>query len=123
MGRADELMKSAEERRGHAPQRWLRFMADVDPDFLEAYDDLYGATSARGVHVSLKFQELVTIAALAVRREDFGMRAHVKRAYRLGATTEEIVETLQTACVHTGALTLAHGLRVVLDVLDELHRR
>ncbi len=59
------------------------------------------------------------MAALAVKREDFGIGNHIERALRLGATKEEIVETLQAAYFHTGALTLVHGLKSLMEVLEK----
>jgi hypothetical protein len=38
---------------------------------------------------------------------------------RLGATRDEIVEVLQSAYFHTGALTLVHGMIALIDVLKE----
>lgn len=118
MNRMEEVLRRAEEKRGYSPF-WLRFMAEVDLEFLEAYEGLYQAVGARSVHLSQKFKELITVAVLAVKREDFGMGSHIKRALRLGATKEEIVETFQAASFHTGALTLVHGMKVLMEVLEE----
>ena len=41
-------------------------------------------------------------------------------AFRLGASKEEIVEVLQSAYFHTGALTLVHGMIALIDVLKEM---
>jgi AhpD family alkylhydroperoxidase len=118
MNRAEEVVRRAEEKRGYSPF-WLRFMSEVDLEFLEAYSALYETIGARSVHLPLKFKELITVAVLAVEHEDFGMRSHIKRALRLGATKEEIVEAFQTAYFHTGALTLVHGMKVLMEVLEE----
>lgn len=118
VSRADEVVRRAEEKRGYSPF-WLRFMAETDLEFLEAYNALYEKIGARSVHLPQKFKELITIAVLAVQREDFGLHSHIRRAFRLGATKEEIVEALQAASFHTGALTLVHGLKVLLEILEE----
>jgi AhpD family alkylhydroperoxidase len=94
-------------------------MAEVDLEFLEAYEGIYEKIGVRNVHLPLKFKELIAVAVLAVQREDSGLRDHVRRALRLGATKEEITEVLQAAYFHTGALTLVHGLKALLEVLDE----
>ena len=49
-----------------------------------------------------------------------GIKDHVRRALRLGATKEELVEVFQSAYFHTGALTLVHGTVALIDVLKEL---
>jgi AhpD family alkylhydroperoxidase len=115
--RAEEVVKRAEEKRGYSPF-WLRFMAEVDLEFLEAYSALYETVGARNVHLPPKFKELVVVAVLAVQREDYGLPFHIRRALSLGATKEEIVEVLQAAHFHTGALTLVHGLKALMEVLE-----
>lgn len=118
MSRAEGVVRWAEEKRGYSPF-WLRFMAEVDLEYLEAYNGLYEAVGARSVHLPQKFKELIAIAVLAVQREDFGLHSHLRRAFRLGLTKEEIVEALQAASFHTGAVTLVHGLKVLLEILEE----
>jgi AhpD family alkylhydroperoxidase len=116
--RIDQVVRRAEEKRGYSPF-WLRFMGEVDLEYLEAYSALYETVAARSIHIPLKYKELITVTALAVKREDFGIGNHIKRALRLGVTKEEIVEALQAASFHTGALTLVHGLKSLLEVLKE----
>ena len=48
-----------------------------------------------------------------------GLKEHVRRALRLGATKEELTEVFQSAYFHTGALTLVHGMIALIDVLKE----
>ncbi len=116
--RVEEIIERAEELRGYRPP-WLRFMGEVDPEYLESYCQLYETLHGRETRLSPKFKELVTVAALAVEREDYGLNDHLRRALRLGATKEEVVETLQVAAFHTGALTLVHGLKVLIEILAE----
>jgi len=118
MDRVEAFVKRAEEKRGYVPV-WLQFMGQVDFEFLEAYEAYYEVSGARSVHLPQKFKELITVAALAVERDDYGLNDHIRRALRLGATKEEITETLQAAAFHTGALTLVHGMMALLKILKE----
>lgn len=111
-------MRRGEARRGFQPY-WLRFMADVDLDFLEAYERIYELTAVRRGRLPAKFRELIVVAAVAIGGYGPGIKDHIRRALRLGATKEEIVEVLQSAYFHTGALTLVHGLIALIDVLKE----
>ncbi len=116
--RREAIVRRGEQRRGFVPY-WLRVMAEVDIDFLEAYERIYELTAVRERHLPAKFRELIVVAAVAIGGYDSGLKEHVRRALRLGATKEEIVEVLQSAYFHTGALTLVHGMIALIDVLKE----
>lgn len=116
--RAEALVRRGEERRGFVPY-WLRAMAEVDPDFLEAYERIYELTAVREGALPAKFREMIVVAAVAIGGYGPGLKEHIRRALRLGATKEEIVEVLQSAYFHTGALTLVHGMIALIDVLKE----
>lgn len=118
MDRRETIVRRGEARRGFQPY-WLRFMAGVDIDFLEAYERIYELTAVRRGRLPAKFKELIVVAAVAISGYGPGIKDHVRRALRLGATKEEIVEALQSASFHTGALTLVHGLVALIDVLKE----
>ena len=60
------------------------------------------------------------VAAVSIGGYLPGIKDHVRRALRLGATKEELVEVFQSAYFHTGALTLVHGMVALIDVLKEL---
>ena len=111
-------MQRGEERRGFVPY-WLRLMAGVDVDFLEAYERVYELTAVREGALPAKFRELIVVAAVAIGGYGPGLKDHIRRALRLGATKEEIVEVFQSAYFHTGALTLVHGMIALIDVLKE----
>ena len=116
--RREAIVQRGEKRRGFVPY-WLRFMADVDLDFLEAYERIYELTAVREGALPPKFRELIVVAAVAIGGYGPGLKDHIRRALKLGATKEEIVEVLQSAYFHTGALTLVHGMIALMDVLKE----
>jgi AhpD family alkylhydroperoxidase len=112
-------VKRGERRRGFVPY-WLRTMADVDVDFLEAYERIYELTAVRKGKLPPKVREMIVVAAVSIGGYLPGIKDHVRRALRLGATKEELVEVFQSAYFHTGALTLVHGMVALIDVLKEL---
>ena len=118
MKRAEAIVRKGERRRGFVPY-WLRFMAEVDVDFLEAYERIYELTAVRQGALPAKFREMVVCAAVAIAGYQSGLQEHVRRALRLGATREELTEVFQSAYFHTGALTLVHGMIALIDVLKE----
>ena len=119
MDRREAVVRRGERRRGFVPY-WLRTMADVDVDFLEAYERIYELTAIRRGKRPPKFREMIVVAAVSIGGYLPGIKDHIRRALRLGATKEEIIEVLQSAYFHTGALTLVHGMIGLIDVLKEL---
>ena len=119
MDRRQAVVRRGERRRGFVPY-WLRTMADVDVDFLEAYERIYELTAIRRGRLPPKFREMIVVAAVSIGGYLPGIKDHIRRALRLGATKEEIIEVLQSAYFHTGALTLVHGMIGLIDVLKEL---
>ena len=116
--RRETIVRRGEKRRGFVPY-WLRVMADVDVDFLEAYERIYELTAVRKSRLPAKFREMIVCAAVAIGGYQPGLKDHIRRALRLGATKEELVEVFQSAYFHTGALTLVHGMIGLIDVLKE----
>ena len=119
MDRREAIVRRGERRRGFVPY-WLRVMGDVDVDFLEAYERIYELTAVRRGKLPPKFREMIVIAAVSIGGYGPGIKDHIRRALRLGATKEEIIEVLQSAYFHTGALTLVHGMIALIDVLKEM---
>lgn len=118
MKRAQAIVRLGEKRRGFVPY-WLRFMAEVDVDFLEAYERIYELTAVRKGKLEPKVREMIVCAAVAIGGYQAGLKEHVRRALRLGATKEELTEVFQSAYFHTGALTLVQGMIALIDVLKE----
>ena len=122
MDRREAIVRRGERRRGFVPY-WLRVMGDVDVDFLEAYERIYELTAVRRGKLPPKFREMIVIAAVSIGGYGPGIKDHIRRAFRLGASKEEIVEVLQSAYFHTGALTLVHGMIALIDVLKEMEEK
>lgn len=116
--RARSIVRTGERRRGFSPG-WLHLMAEIDVDFLEAYERIYELTAIKKSALPAKFRELIVCAAVAIGGYGPGLKEHVRRALRLGATPREIVETFESAYFHTGALTIVTGMNVLMEVLKE----
>ena len=119
MNRREAIVKRGERRRGFVPY-WLRTMAEVDVDFLEAYERIYELTAVRKGKLPPKVREMIVVTAVSIGGYLPGIKDHVRRAIKLGATKQELVEVFQSAYFHTGALTLVHGMVALIDVLKEL---
>ena len=65
--RREAIVKRGERRRGFVPY-WLRTMAEVDVDFLEAYERIYELTAVRKGKLPPKFREMIVVAAVTTEQ-------------------------------------------------------
>jgi alkylhydroperoxidase/carboxymuconolactone decarboxylase family protein YurZ len=113
---AEELIARMKSARGYIYPEW-ELAARSDPEFTEAYNRIYELALGEGRHVSAKVREFVAIALLAFRGADRdALAAHMRRAIRLGASKEELVEVLEATLVPGGAPTFHRGLSALLEV-------
>ena len=113
---AEQLIARMKAARGYIYPEW-ELAARTDPDFTDAYNRIYELAMGEGRHVSAKVREFVAIALLAFRGADReALVAHIRRAIRLGATKEELVEVLEATLVPGGAPTFHRGLSALLEI-------
>ncbi len=116
--RVRKLLAKMERERGYASPA-KNYVAQVDPDFMEAYNRLYEGGLRAGKALPVKTRELVAIAILAYRVRDNGVYEHMKRALRHGATKQELLEAVETALVPGGAPTFDCGIRALMRIVEE----
>jgi len=112
-GQSELLARMRRQRGGHV-HNVFEYLAEIDPEFLQAYNDLAVlnfnyAEAAQGRAIDAKTKELIAVALLAAVRGNT-TRQHIKRALALGATRREVVEALEMAMHITGAPSLEFGL-------------
>jgi alkylhydroperoxidase/carboxymuconolactone decarboxylase family protein YurZ len=113
---AEQLIARMKAARGYIYPEW-ELAARMDPEFTDAYNRIYELALGEGRHVSAKVREFVAIALLAFRGSDRqGLVAHMRRAIRLGATKEELVEVLEATLVPGGTPTFHCGLSALLEI-------
>jgi len=116
--KSDILIEKMKKDRGYILPEW-EFAARNDPDFAEAYNNLYRAALSDGKALPAKIRELVAIGVLSFRREINGTKTHMLRAMRLGATKQEILEAVETSIIPGGAPTYSCGLKALMLALEE----
>lgn len=116
--RAEDLIAQmlADRGYGSAPKF---FAARRDPDFVEAYNQLYNLGLSAGEALPLKVRELVAIAILAYRGREEGVYLHMKRALENGATKQELFEAVETMIIPGGAPTFDTGIRALMRIEEE----
>ena len=106
------------KERGYLPDQWA-YLAHKDIDFMEAYDTLYKRAMGDGKALPAKMRELVSIGVLAHIGSENAVVSHIKRALRLGATKQEVMDAIETTLVPGGAATFATGLAALMKVEED----
>lgn len=99
---------------------WQVLLADEAPEFLRAYDSTWTAVNTdRPNGLPAKYKELVYAVSASVLGEDTVAKNHMHKALDAGATRAELIDGLLVAWTPSGSRTLIHGLRSLVDVLQE----
>jgi AhpD family alkylhydroperoxidase len=112
------VLEEIEKERGYVLPEWV-FAAEKDPNFMECYNNLYNMALTDGKALKAKTRELIAIALLAYRGLDNAVYAHAKRALRLGATKQELLEAIETSIIPGGAPTFSCGLKALIRIEEE----
>jgi alkylhydroperoxidase/carboxymuconolactone decarboxylase family protein YurZ len=112
------LLNRLRKERGYLPPEWA-FLAEKDPGFMEAYNEFYERVMTDGKALPAKTKELITIGLLAYVGLEQGVCNHAKRALRLGATKEELLEAVETLIIAGGSPTLRTGLAGLIMMEEE----
>jgi AhpD family alkylhydroperoxidase len=113
-----KLMEKMKKERGYLYPSWV-YMVDKDVDFMEVYDSIYERVLEDGKALPAKMRELIAIAILAFRGQGEAVYLHAKRALRLGATKQELLEAFETMMVPGGVPTFGMGLAALLRIEEE----
>ena len=116
--KAEVLIEKMKKDRGYIYPEW-EFAARSDPDFVEAYNNLYRAGLSDGRALPVKVRELIAIGLLSYRRDVGGAKTHILRAMRFGATKQEILEAVETSIIPGGAPTFFCGLSAMMLAFEE----
>jgi alkylhydroperoxidase/carboxymuconolactone decarboxylase family protein YurZ len=116
--RVKRLLAAMEKERGYVSLA-KNYVATVDPDFMEAYNNLYNNGLRSGKALPVKYRELAAIAILAYRTRDNGVYEHMKRALRHGATHQELLEAIETTIIPGGGPTFDSGIRALMRIVEE----
>jgi len=116
--RIEKLKRAMKKERGYVYPEWV-YIAEKDVGFTEAYNNLYEAGLTDGKALPGKMRELIAIGILAYRGLNNAVYEHSKRALRLGATKQELLEAIETAAVPGGGPTLAAGLQALVRIEED----
>ena len=98
----------------------MAFGAKLDPDFFEKYAQIsWGFFKDKPRHLDPIRREMVRLLILAWQGRREELYAHTKKAYRLGATTEQLLEAFEVGFTGGGSSIILEGLRVMRRIAEE----
>lgn len=114
-----ELLDEMFAKRGYLFE-WQVMLAEAAPEYLRAFDATWSEVNRdRPGGLAAKYRELVYATTASVLGEDVVAKNHMHKAFEAGATRQELIDGLLVAWTPTGSRTLIHGLRTLVEVLQE----
>lgn len=116
----EQIVEQIYRRRGYLFE-WQVLLAKEHPQFLLGYDQAYEAATnlEEGASLPRKYRECVYVGVLSAMGEEPAAKNHMHKALNLGATSRELIDSIIVAWNPTGAITLVHGLKALVEVLIE----
>jgi alkylhydroperoxidase/carboxymuconolactone decarboxylase family protein YurZ len=102
--RIQALIERARRTREGRPPAW-DYLIRTNPDLFEDYQKLYERGLLAGKELPTKYRELICMAILAFKGARDAVIGHGLRAYRLGATKQEVLDAAVTTLIPGGAPT------------------
>jgi alkylhydroperoxidase/carboxymuconolactone decarboxylase family protein YurZ len=89
----------------------------VNPRVGTAFDSMCKSIEDTGT-LEPKVRELIRLACVVTDRSPFGIRLHALKAYELGATAEEVTETVMNCLPVAGIEAVSSGLAAALSAVE-----
>jgi 4-carboxymuconolactone decarboxylase len=103
---------------GHAGEALVAAQREICPDFATMTIDWALAGIMARPHLDLKTRQLVVVAACTTLGHAHPqLRAHIEGAVSVGATKDEIVETILQTLFYAGGAAVANALQIAKDAL------
>ena len=107
----DQMLQRISENRGYSLEMH-RIMAEVDMDWVSAYNQFIDATYTGPRLLDRKTKELLQVAVEAALKADVDqIQAHIRVAIQEGASPMEVLEAMQCVIMPMGALAYRRGLQ------------
>lgn len=120
---AKTLLKQMAAQRGYPVEPAFEWIAQIDPEFLEAFNrmtvEAFGLRedgSPKTSELPVKVKELLAVAILCGQRDFERLPGHLSRAIKYGATDKELLEVFELAGTMTGGPAMRGGVSVLMKV-------
>jgi alkylhydroperoxidase/carboxymuconolactone decarboxylase family protein YurZ len=114
---ARRLAERMFEPRGYIHE-WHLYLAQRRPEMLDLWEQLT-RTANRTSTLPGKYRECVYVGVLSAVGEEQAAKNHMHKALDLGATEQELLDAVMAAFNPTGAITMVHGIKALVEVLVE----
>jgi AhpD family alkylhydroperoxidase len=94
-------------------------LAKECPEFMKGFKAFHDAVEANGV-LDAKTLELVLVGIAVSRQCSYCIHFHVSRAFKAGATKQEILAAAQAAVLMGGGPSLMYLVEQVIPTLEDL---
>ncbi len=124
----EELIQRIRERRGGHTWPLHHLMAELDPDFLDVFDEAYVRSLAidrepPADSLPAKYRELICACACAMMPVPVEVTAHhLVRAFELGLTEREAMAGFDALIIPAGGIAVSNGARALLYLRDQAAR-
>ncbi|WP_238652454.1 carboxymuconolactone decarboxylase family protein [Paenibacillus piscarius] len=89
----------------------------VNPRVGAAFDSMCKSIEDTGT-LEPKVRELIRLACVVTDRSTYGIRLHALKAYELGATADEVAETVMNCLPVAGVEAVSSGLAAALSAVE-----
>ncbi len=86
-----------------------QLIANIDPTFGEAYEELFELIMTRDRSLSVRTKELIVIGILAAKGQFSALDTHIHRAMKIGIGQKEILEALEVSMLYGGTESMIVG--------------
>jgi alkylhydroperoxidase/carboxymuconolactone decarboxylase family protein YurZ len=114
---AQALADRMYEPRGYIHE-WHLYLAQRRPEVLDHWEQLT-RTSNRTSALPTRYRECVYVGVLSAIGEEGAAKNHMHKALDHGATEQELLDAVLAAFNPTGAITMVHGVKALVEVLVE----
>jgi alkylhydroperoxidase/carboxymuconolactone decarboxylase family protein YurZ len=124
----EAILRRIQERRGHVLPLH-RLMAELDPGFLDLFDEAYchtlGVDPVPGEgSLDVRYRELICACACAIAPAPIEVTIHhLQRAFDAGLTEREAIEGFHALLVPSGGIAVSNGVRALLQMRESARDR
>lgn len=119
--KGQELLDKMMKARGFV---WPAFelLCEMDPVLIEHYEGMKNYVLGKKAEMPEYQREMFISVAIAVRNpmDTDGLKEHVKRAIKLGATPQQMLEAFESIFPPCGMMVLIAGCGALKKAMDEL---
>ena len=112
-------MENKQEKKDGFMYPEFQYLAEKHPELYERFISIGRYPIEKGKCLDLKTKLLIPMVILAHRGQIQGVTAHIRRAFGLGMTEDEILEAFLVALLPGGAPTMVNGLRALVAAKKE----